>query len=235
MFFDPLYLLFMAPAMLLAMWAQYRVKSAFARGNEIAASGGMSGAEAARKILWANGLQRVGIEPADGHLGDHYDPRDKVLRLSPEVYHGRSVASVGVAAHEAGHAIQDAAHYGPLKLRNGIVPLANTGSQLSWIVFFIGLVFSSRYFGQVMMVAGIALFSLVVFFQLVNLPVEFDASRRARQVLVSNGIVTQHEDPEVARVLNAAAMTYVAATLSAVMSLLYLVLRSGLLGGRREE
>ncbi|MEP0843720.1 MAG: zinc metallopeptidase [Phycisphaerae bacterium] len=233
--FDPLYFLLLAPALLLGLWAQFRVKSAFARGSEIPASGGMTGAEAARRILLANGLQRVQIEPAHGYLGDHYDPRAKVLRLSPEVYHGRSVASVGVAAHEAGHAIQDAAHYGPLKLRNGIVPLASTGSQLAWILFFIGLVFSTRYFGQVMMLLGIGLFSTVVLFQLVNLPVEFDASRRARQVLVANGIVSGHEDAEVGRVLNAAALTYVAATLTAIMTLVYLLIRSGLLGGGRRE
>lgn len=234
-YFDPLYFILLAPAMLLAMWAQFKVKGAFARASEIPASGGMSGAEAARRILWAHGLQRVGIEETQGFLGDHYDPRSKVLRLSPDVYHGRSLASMGVAAHEAGHAIQDATHYGPLKIRNGIVPLASVGGNLSMIIFMVGLFLSATQLGRSLLIAGIALFSLTVLFQLVNLPVEFDASRRARQILVANGIVAPTEDREVGRVLNAAALTYVAATIGAVLTLLYLLLRSGLLGGRREE
>lgn len=225
--FDPLYLIILAPAMLLAAWAQYKVKSAFARASKMPSAGMMTGAEAAYRILRANGLQRVSIEQTQGFLGDHYDPRHKVLRLSPDVYNGRSLASVGVAAHEAGHAIQDAAGYAPLKLRNGIVPLAAVGGNLSMIIFMAGLIFS---FTQLILL-GIVLFSLTVVFQLINLPVEFNASRRAREVLVANGIVAPQQDAEVGRVLNAAALTYVAATIGAILTLLYLLYRSGLLGG----
>ena len=225
--FDPLYLIILAPAMLLAAWAQIKVKSAFARASEMPSAGRMTGAEAAYRILRANGLQRISIEQTQGFLGDHYDPRHKVLRLSPDVYNGRSLASVGVAAHEAGHAIQDAAGYAPLKLRNGIVPLAAVGGNLSMIIFMAGLIFS---FTQLILL-GIVLFSLTVVFQLINLPVEFNASRRAREVLVANGIVAPQQDAEVGRVLNAAALTYVAATSGAILTLLYLLYRSGLLGG----
>lgn len=229
MIFDPLYLVFMLPAMLFAAWAQMKVSSAFSRGKQMRLRSGLSGAEAAARILQAHGLHAVGIEPARGFLGDHYDPRAKVLRLSPEVYEGRTLAAVGVAAHEAGHALQDQAHYAPLKLRNGIVPLASMGSYLPWILITIGIFMKS----MGLVAAGIALFSVVVLFQLVNLPVEFDASKRARQLLLSNGIITESEEPAVAKVLNAAAMTYVAATITAVLQLLYFLLRSGLLGGRR--
>lgn len=232
--FDPLYFIMLMPAMLLAGWAQMKVKSAFARASQIPASGRMSGAEAAHRILQAHGLQRVEIEETRGFLGDHYDPRAKVLRLSPDVYHGRSLASMGVAAHEAGHAIQDASGYAPLKLRNGIVPLASVGSGFSMIIFIAGLIFASTMIGQGLILAGIALFSMTVLFQLINLPVEFDASKRARQVLVANGIVAAQEDAEVGKVLNAAAMTYVAATIGAILTLLYLLMRSGLLGGSRD-
>ncbi len=233
-YFDPLYFILLAPAMLLALWAQFRVKSAFARASEIPTRG-MSGAEAAARILRSYGLQRVTIEPAQGFLSDHYDPKEKVLRLSPDVYGGRSLAAVGVAAHEAGHAIQDAAGYGPLRLRNGIVPLAAVGGNLSMIIFIVGLALSSTLVGQGLIWAGIILFSLTVVFQLINLPVEFDASKRARQLLVANGVVAADEDAEVGRVLNAAALTYVAATIGAILTLLYLLLRSGLLGGSRDE
>jgi Zn-dependent membrane protease YugP len=233
--FDPLYLVMLAPAMLLAMWAQFKVKSAFARAQEMPSGSGLTGAEAAHRILRAHGLQRVDVQPAEGFLSDHYDPRAKVLRLSPDVYSGRSLAAVGVAAHEAGHAIQDAAGYGPLKLRNGIVPMAAVGSNLSFIIFFVGMILSATAIGRGLVLLGIGLFSLTVVFQLVNLPVEFDASRRARAVLVANGIVGPQQDAEVGRVLNAAAMTYVAATISAILTLVYLLLRSGLLGGGRDE
>jgi len=234
MMFDPLYFIMLAPAMLLAGWAQMKVKSAFARASQIPASGRMSGAEAASRILQAHGLQRVEIEETKSFLGDHYDPKAKVLRLSPDVYRGRSLASMGVAAHEAGHAIQDSAGYGPLKLRNGIVPLASVGSGLSMIIFMAGIIFSATMIGKGLVFLGIVLFSLTVLFQLINLPVEFDASKRARQILVANGIVAQQEDAEVAKVLNAAAMTYVAATIGAILTLLYLLMRSGLLGNSRD-
>ncbi|NLX23553.1 MAG: zinc metallopeptidase [Phycisphaerae bacterium] len=232
--FDPLYFIILAPAMLLAGWAQMKVKGSFARASQIPASSRLSGAEAAYRILQAHGLQRVGIEPTRGMLGDHYDPQKKVLRLSPNVYSGRSLAAVGVAAHEAGHAIQDASGYAPLKLRNGIVPLASAGGNLSMIIFMIGFLLASTALGQGLLLAGVLLFSLTVLFQLINLPVEFDASRRARRVLVENGVIAAREDVEVGRVLNAAAMTYVAATIGAMLTLVYLLIRSGLLGGRRD-
>lgn len=222
MIFDPMYFVFLAPAMLLAMWAQYKVKSAYARAARIPARSGISGAEAAAAVMRANGVNNVAIEPIEGMLSDHYDPRHKVLRLSPDVYQGRSLAALGIAAHEAGHALQDKSGYAPLVLRNGIVPLASIGSNLSIILIMIGLVFSAgSAFGQWMVWGGIGLFSTVVLFQLINLPVEFDASRRARQMLTSAGLVSADEDREVKRVLGAAAMTYVAATLTAVSTLLY--------------
>jgi hypothetical protein len=233
--FDPLYWMLLAPALLLSIWATVKVKGSFARASQIAPSTGMSGAEAAARVLATHGLRNVAIEPAEGFLSDHYDPRHKVLRLSPDVYQGRSLAAVGVAAHEAGHAIQDATAYGPLAIRNGLVPMAAVGSNLSFILFFVGLMLGAAhtFWGRNLVLAGIVLFAATVVFQLVNLPVEFDASRRARQVLVTNGIIAPQEEREVARVLNAAALTYVAATLTAVLTLLYLLIRSGLLGGRR--
>jgi len=231
--FDPLYFIVLAPAMLLAFLAEMRVRSAYARAGRIPASSRLSGAEVARRILKQNGLHDVEIEPSHGLLSDHYDPRKRVLRLSPDVYQGRSLASVGIAAHEAGHAIQHGVHYGPLALRNGLVPLASTGSSLAMIVFVIGMVLSAMPLGRTLMVLAILMFGTVVVFQLVNLPVEFNASRRALAALTDSGIVAVHEQAPVRRVLNAAAMTYVAATLSAMLTLLYLVLRSGLLGGRR--
>ena len=231
--FDPLYFIVLAPAMLLAFLAEMRVRSAYAKAGRIPASSRLSGAEVARRILKQNGLHDVEIEPSHGLLSDHYDPRKRVLRLSPDVYQGRSLASVGIAAHEAGHAIQHGVHYGPLALRNGLVPLASTGSSLAMIVFVIGMFLSAMPLGRTLMVLAILMFGTVVVFQLVNLPVEFNASRRALAALTDSGIVAVHEQAPVRRVLNAAAMTYVAATLSAMLTLLYLVLRSGLLGGRR--
>jgi len=228
LFFDPYYLLFMVPGVLLGLWAQAKVSSAFSHGRQIAPRSRMSGAEAAAQILRNHGLDDVGIEESHGFLSDHYDPRERVLRLSPDVYHGRSLASVGVAAHEAGHALQQALHYAPLKIRNSIVPLASVGGNLVWILLIAGVLMQS--FG--MITAGIALFSTVVLFQIVNLPVEFNASSRARAALLSSGVVTQEEDPIVGKVLNAAAMTYVAATITAVLQLLYFILRYGSMGRR---
>jgi Zn-dependent membrane protease YugP len=229
-YFDPMYFLFLAPALLLGMWAQWRVKSAYAKASQLPARSGMTGAEAAYRILETHGLSGVAIEPTHGFLGDHYDPRHKVLRLSPDVYSGRSLASVGIAAHEAGHAIQDRVGYAPLKLRNGIVPLASIGSNLSWVLVIGGM--AMQWMGLTL--AGIGLFSLVVLFQLINLPVEFDASNRAKDVLVRQGIIAPAEEAGVRRVLSAAALTYVAATLTAILTLVYFLFRAGLLGGRRD-
>jgi hypothetical protein len=242
--FDPLYFIILAPAMILAAWAQMRVKSAYANAQKYRASSGMSGAQAARRILDTHGLNNVGIEQGRGFLGDHYDPRSRKLRLSPEVYNGDNLASVGIAAHEAGHALQHGAGYAPLQLRNAIVPMASISSNTSIVIFMIGMFMSWQTrqplngpmqwgMGQYLMVGALILFSIGVVFQLVNLPVEFNASSRAREVLVSCGVIAPAEDKPVAKVLNAAALTYVAATLSAILTLLYLLLRSGLLGGRR--
>jgi Zn-dependent membrane protease YugP len=223
MFFDPLYLLFLAPGILLALWAQWRVTSAYQRGSQLAASTGYSGAETAAEILRTSGVRNVDIEPVPGQLTDHYSPDEKVLRLSPDVYEGRSLAALGIAAHEAGHALQDAKKYPLLGLRNGLVPLANIGGSIGWIMIAAGLVLAMS--GLVW--AGIAVFSATVLFQLVNLPVEFDASRRARAELLANGLIARDEEREVARVLNAAALTYVAATLTSILTLLYFVFRAG--------
>jgi len=214
-FFDFRYLLFIAPAIILGLIAQVWLKSAYAKAMKQAAP--LSGAAAARHILDAAGLQDVAIERVSGHLSDHYDPSAKVLRLSPEVYSERTAASVGIAAHEAGHAIQDARNYFPLIVRNLAVPAAQFGGNFSFILLILGLVFTF----QPLLWAGIALFSCVVFFQLVNLPVEFDASSRARGILIDMNIVPRDEMPAVRGVLNAAALTYVAGTLQSVMTLMY--------------
>ena len=221
--FDPLYFVFLAPAIVLGLWAQMRVKSTFAEAEQVAAP--KSGAAVARQVLDAWGLDQVRIEPLEGVLSDHYDPGAKVLRLSPPVYQGRNMAAVGVAAHEAGHALQDASNYAPLAIRNAAVPAANFGSGISWLLILAGLFLS-----QTLVWLGIIAFGCVVFFQLVNLPVEFDASARARQELATLGIVPRAQQQYVAKVLNAAAWTYVAATLQAVLTLAYFVLRFGGLG-----
>ena len=229
-FFDPMYLLFIAPGMLLALWAQFRVQRAYHEASRIPTRSGYSGAEAADAVLAAARVRGVAIEPTDGFLSDHYVPGERVLRLSPGVYQERSLAAVGIAAHEAGHAIQDASRYPLLVVRNGLVPLASVGSTLGLLVMLAG--FLLHLTGLIYV--GIAIFSMVVLFQLVNLPVEFDASRRARVALVESGIVTPDEEPVVADVLNAAAWTYVAATLSSVLVLLYYLFRAGVFGGSRE-
>lgn len=217
MIFDFRLLIFIAPALLLGILAQFWVKSAYARAQQVAA--GMSGFAAARHLLDSAGLHSVDIEQTPGVLSDHYDPRQKVLRLSGDVYHGRSMASVGIAAHEAGHAIQDARNYAPLVIRNAAVPAASFGSSAGMILLFLGIFFTP------LLLLGIILFSAVVFFQLVNLPVEFNASARAKRQLVDLGIVRDQDMSHVKQVLTAAAMTYVAATMQAVLTLLYYILR----------
>lgn len=227
LFFDPVYLLFLAPAMLLALWAQMRVRSTYAEAQQQPAQ--LSGAAAARHILDSAGLNSVSIEQIPGQLSDHYDPRDKVLRLSPEVYQGRTLASVGIAAHESGHALQDAHAYAPLQIRNLAVPAASFGSGVGLWMIVLGYLF---HFDTIAWI-GLVLFGCVVFFQLVNLPVEFNASSRAKAQLVELGIVPREEMTYVNKVLNAAAWTYVAATLQAVMILLYYLLL--LSGGRSRD
>src|SRR5262245_8345911 len=228
MHLDVWYFVFLGPAILLGIYAQWKVTSAYRHASHIPARSGVSGAEAAAAILHAAGIRGVGIEDVPGQLTDHYDPSAKVLRLSPDVYEGRSLASVGIAAHEVGHAIQDARRYTPLVVRNAIVPLANVGSSLGCILLPIGFVLKLT--GLIWV--GIAVFSMTVFFQLVNLPVEFDASRRAKIELVNAGIIDSDELPDVRRVLSAAALTYVAATLTAILTLLYFLFRAGAFGRR---
>ena len=221
MIFDPMYLVFIGPALLLGMWAQWRIHAAVAVAQQQPAP--LSGAAAARHVLDSAGLQSVGIEPVPGELTDHYDPRDKVLRLSAANYQGRNLAAVGIAAHEAGHALQDAQAYLPLAVRNAAVPLAGFGSNAGIILAVLGAIFNL----QPLIWIGIIVFAGVVFFQLVNLPVEFNASSRAKAQLVSLGIIDAEGLRYVEKVLNAAALTYVAATLQAIMTLVWLVLRFG--------
>jgi uncharacterized protein len=215
MFFDPMYFVYVAPALLLAMWAQWRVHSAYAAASQEPAP--ITGAVAARLILDSAGATDVAIEQVPGKLSDHYDPQAKVLRLSPEVYSQRSLAAVGIAAHEAGHALQDAQGYALMSIRNAAVGIANIGSGFGVILLLIGLGIGLSQLAWL----GILLFGGTVFFQLVNLPVEFDASNRAKAQLVSLGIVPQADMGGVNRVLNAAAWTYVAATLQSLLTLLY--------------
>jgi Zn-dependent membrane protease YugP len=231
MFFDPMYFLFLAPGILLALWAQWKVKSAYHEASQYAPQSGYSGARAAQAVLHAAGVDGVRIEPVEGFLSDHYVPGERVLRLSPPVYEGRSLAALGIAAHEAGHAIQDATRYPLLVVRNGLVPLASIGSNVSWIILIAGFVLQMA--GLVYL--GIAAFGVTVLFQLVNLPVEFDASRRARIALVDGGLVTAEEDRVVKKVLDAAALTYVAATLTGILTLVHFLFRAGLFGGSRDE
>ncbi|HLN31433.1 MAG TPA: zinc metallopeptidase [Gemmataceae bacterium] len=240
LFFDPMYFLFLAPGILLAMWAQFRVHSAYSQASRILAQSGVSGAQAAAALLDSAGVsvnttledspgvRGVRIQAVQGFMTDHYVPGQRILRLSPDVYNGRSLAALGIAAHEAGHALQDAQRYPLLVLRNGLVPLASIGSNLSWIIIIAG--FLLHMVGLVYL--GIFAFALVVLFQVVNLPVEFDASRRARLALVHTGLISDEEERTVANVLNAAALTYVAATLTSILTLLYFLFRSGILGGR---
>jgi len=222
MVFDPLYFILIGPTLLLALWAQYKVKSAFNHWSQEANASGMSGAEAAADMLIREGVNDVRIEEVEGWLSDHYDPREKVLRLSPDVYSGRSVAALGIACHEAGHALQHANGYAFLGLRSLLVPTASIGGWMAVPLFFVGLMLSS----MMMMKIGVVLFGAVVVFQLITLPVEFNASSRAKLALQMNGVVRNHEEIEgVNQVLDAAALTYVAAALQSLAQLVYFILR----------
>jgi uncharacterized protein len=227
-FWDPTYIIVL-PAILLALYAQMRVKSTYARYSQVPVASGLSGAQAAAEILRRHGVPGLEIERIDGTLTDHYDPRTRVLRLSSDVYDGTSVASVGVAAHESGHAIQHAEHYAPLALRSAIVPVTQFGSWLAWPIFFLGFLFHSGTFMQL----GILVFSAFVAFTVITLPVEFDASRRALRVLAADRLVTADELRGVRAVLGAAALTYVAAAATAILELVRLLLLYNM--SRREE
>ena len=229
MFFDFRLLLFISPALILAFIASLMVKAAYAQARNLPPR--LTGYATARNILDRAGLYDVEIEQVPGEMSDHYDPRDKVVRLSPDVYHGHSLAAVGIAAHEVGHAIQDAQQYGPLVIRNAAVSTAGFGGNIGMLLVMLGLAFALTPLAW----AGVALFACVVFFQLVNLPVEFDASARAKVQLVEMGICSDEEMYYVRKVLNAAALTYVAATLQAILTLLYYVLRVMALSQRDER
>jgi len=230
MFFDPMYFLFLAPALALSLWASFRTKSAFKKYSKVPVSTGLTGAQAAQKMLANAGISDVQIVPHRGMLSDHYNPVTRTLALSEPVYGQRTIAAVGVACHEAGHAIQHAQAYKPLWLRSLLVPSANIGSSVGYMVMLFGLFLNSMN----MVMIGAVLFSCVLLFQVVTLPVEFDASARAKQLAVAGGIVLPQEREGVDKVLNAAALTYVAAAVSTLMTLLYFLVRAGILGGRRD-
>jgi Zn-dependent membrane protease YugP len=231
MFFDPIYFLFILPGLILSMWASFRVKSAFNKYSQVRSSRGLRGAEAAEEMLRRAGIQGVKVVETHGFLSDHYNPLNKTLALSENVYRSSSIAAIGVATHEAGHAIQHAQNYGPLWLRSVLVPTANIGSTIGYLVMVFGLVLASTN----MVLLGAVLFSAVLLFQVVTLPVEFNASARAKQLVVEYGIISPYEREGVDRVLNAAALTYVAAAVSTLLTLLYFLFRAGLLGGRRHD
>ncbi|MGH4050498.1 MAG: zinc metallopeptidase [Clostridium sp.] len=220
MFFFDSTILILLPAIIIAAFAQMKIKSTFSKYSKVNSSNGYTGAQVARMIMDANGLFDIPVEIAPGKLTDHYDPSKRVMRLSKEVYNGTSVASIGVAAHETGHALQDKQRYAPLKIRNAIVPVVNFSSNVSWVLFIIGIILSINSLINI----GIILFSAVVIFQLITLPVEFNASSRALKVLESRSILYGDEIKGAKSVLSAAAMTYVAATLMAISQLTRLIL-----------
>ena len=229
MIFDPMYFVFILPGLGLSIWASVRVKSAFNKYSKVRTARGLTGAEAAQVLLRGAGITDVRIVRAHGVLSDHYNPMTKTLALSESVYDSDSIAAVGVATHEAGHAIQHARHYAPLWVRSTLVPTANIGSSIGYFVMLIGMFMASTN----MVLVGAVLFSAVLLFQIVTLPVEFNASSRAKALVVEHGIVTLQERQGVDKVLNAAALTYVAAAVSTLLTLLYFLWRSGLIGGRR--
>ena len=236
MFFDPMYLLLMIPALVLSLFASWRTKSAFKKYSKVRTMNGMTGAQAAQMLLDRAGIDDVKVVPTRGYLSDHYNPLNKTLALSEAVYASPSVAAVGVACHEAGHAIQHAKKYAPLWVRSALVPTANIGSKVGYFAMLGGVILLSMGsvgLGKGIVLLGAVLFSAVLLFQVVTLPVEFDASARAKRLAFEYGIVSGQERGGVSAVLNAAAMTYVAAAISTLMTLLYFLLRAGLLGGRR--
>jgi len=230
MFFDPRYFLFMLPAFALALYAQMRVKNTYAKMSQVSSENHLTGAQVARRLLDSQGLSDVLIERVPGELTDHYDPREKVLRLSDGVYGSYSVAAQGIVAHETGHAIQDRENYAYLKLRGAIVPAVNIGSNLGWVLLLVGL------FTQAIGIAwlGVALFSLGTVFALITLPVEFDASNRAMKLLASNQLVSRSEYGAAKSVLDAAALTYLAAAAGAILQLLYYIMLLSGVSSRRD-
>ncbi|MBM3999963.1 MAG: zinc metallopeptidase [Planctomycetes bacterium] len=227
---DPRYFIMVVlPGLIIGGLASFLVRTRFARYSRVRSRHGFSGAEAARVLLEQAGIHDVKIRPVNGYLTDHYNPVSKELALSEDVYAGHSLAAIGVATHEAGHAIQHARNYAPLWIRSALVPLAGIGSNLGWIVMAVGLAIS-----PFVVLIGAALFSAVLLFQLVTLPVEFDASARAKRLVVEAGIVDMDERYAIDKVLNAAALTYVAAVVTTVLTIVYYLMRAGLLGNRDE-
>lgn len=232
-FLDPMYMLFVIlPGAIISGIASWRVRSAFSKYKQVPASSGYTGAQAAQHLLDMAGIHDVQVVPTHGYLTDHYDPTNKRLALSEEVFAGRSLAAVGVATHEAGHAIQHAREYAPLWIRSALVPTVGIGSNLGVMMMMLGVVMN---LGPTIVILGAILFGFVVLFQLVTLPVEFDASNRAKQLVVETGIVSPQERRGIDAVLDAAAMTYVAAAISSILTLLYYLWRAGLLGGSRDD
>ena len=222
MLFDPMYFLFILPGLALSMWASFRTKSAFEKYSKVRSGSGLTGAQAARMLLDRAGLHDVKIHRTHGLLSDHYNPMTRSLSLSEAVYDTPSIAAIGVATHEAGHAIQHAEKYVPLWLRSLLVPTANIGSSVGYFVMLMGVFMNANN----MILMGALLFSMVLLFQIVTLPVEFDASARAKELVVSQGIITSHEREGVDKVLNAAALTYVAAAVGTLLTLLYFLTRA---------
>ena len=227
-FFDQTYILIII-GVIITLAASAKMNSAFRRYSKVRSHSGLTGAQAAAKILNYAGIYDVVVERVSGNLTDHYDPRSKVLRLSDATYNATSVAAIGVAAHECGHAMQDKEAYAPLKLRGSLVPVANIGSNLSWIFIILGIIMGAN---QTLLNIGILLFSLAVIFQLVTLPVEFNASSRALRVLKDSAMMYEDEVEDTRKVLSAAALTYVASAAAAILSLLRLVI---LFGGGRDD
>lgn len=228
MIFDPTYLVFILPALALSLWASWRTHAAFKKYSQVRTLRGLTGAQAAQEMLRGAGITDVQVVPTNGFLSDHYNPANRTLALSEATYASNSVAAVGVACHEAGHAIQHAEGYKPMWLRSTLVPTANLGSSAGYLVMLGGLLFHSAH----LIYFGALLFSAVLLFQIVTLPVEFDATARAKRLAVETGVVLPQERQGMDKVLNAAAMTYVAAVVSTLMTLLYYLLRASAMSRR---
>ncbi len=226
-----LWLALIIPAFIVVLYAQSKVSSVYGKYSKVLNSQGITGAEAAQMLLRVNGLDHIQVEGTRGRLSDHYDPKKKALRLSREIANTPSVAALGIVAHEVGHAVQDKVGYVPLRIRGGLVPAANIGSKLGFVFFIVGLIFWGASWSQTAIWIGVGLFAMAVVFTIVTLPVEFNASNRARQMLQAQGMVTAAEYEGASAVLSAAAFTYVAATLMAMAQLLFFVLLA--LGMRR--
>ena len=234
LFYDPFYMAVFGVGLLLSLWASAKTKGAFRKYSKLPTRSGMTGAQVAAAILRDHGVHDVTIEPVPGELSDHYDPKNKVLRLSEPVHDGRSMAAFGVAAHEVGHALQDAQEYAPLNFRSAWVPVANTGSGLAIFIIIAAMVLQGMQsvWGEPVAWLGLALFATSTIFTVVTLPVEFDASRRALEALEAGRYADEEELRGAKKVLDAAALTYVAAAVASLLMLLYWAVRLGLLGGR---